>query len=179
MKNNLAMPFSESGITINFPNHDFFCFENCEGYQRLSGYHLKEMDLGWIDRSSGVVYLVELKDFTLANFRETDGSVNIDSRVWDLVKKSVDTCTLLASTIFGNAAGLEIKNCFPKPDFTLNLSDVVLIHILNSTAEQKADLQLVRDSFNQKFKAYKELFGLKQVSVLTYDQAKKYLYWVQ
>ena len=68
---NLITPYTESGITIDLPDEiEFFCFENCEGYRILSGYHFKEMDIGWYDSSENTLYLVELKDFTSKNIKE-------------------------------------------------------------------------------------------------------------
>lgn len=37
--------FTESNITLNFPDANFFRFANCNGYTALSGNHFKEMDV--------------------------------------------------------------------------------------------------------------------------------------
>ena len=34
--------FTESNITLNFPDANFFVFATCEGYTALSGNHFKE-----------------------------------------------------------------------------------------------------------------------------------------
>jgi hypothetical protein len=173
MKQNFNMPFTESGITLHFPDLNYFCFENCEGYQKLSGFHFKEMDAGWFDIESNTVYLVELKDFTNAGLRD-----NIETRVWDLVKKSVDSCVMLASVLIGTDVGKNILACLPSQPF--NFKQVKLIHIIKVNDNQAADIIMIRDSFNDKFKAYKNLFGLKSCSVLTYEQAKRHLAdWVK
>ena len=173
MKQNFNMPFTESGITLHFPDSNYFCFENCEGYQRLSGSFFKEMDAGWFDIENNTVYLIELKDFTNAVLKAD----NIESRVWGLVKKSVDSCAMLASVLIGTDVGKNILACLPQHVF--NFKQVKLIHIINVNDNQKADIQFIRDSFDAKFKSYKHLFGLKGCSVLTYEQAKKHLSFVE
>lgn len=38
------MIITESAITLNFPDNNYFRFQDCEGYQALSGHNFKEMD---------------------------------------------------------------------------------------------------------------------------------------
>lgn len=179
MKQNFNMPFTESGITLHFPDSNYFCFENCKGYQRLSGSFFKEMDAGWFDIENNTVYLIELKDFTNAGLRlETEESKKfLDARVWDLVKKSVDSCAMLAVALLKTDAGKDILTCLPQKSF--ELKQVKLIHIIKANEHQKEEIQFLKDSFNAKFKSYKNLFGLKGYSILTYEQAKKHLSFVE
>jgi hypothetical protein len=59
--------FTESNITLNFPDANFFRFATCEGYTALSGNHFKEMDACWFDAKENLFWLIELKDFSLAS----------------------------------------------------------------------------------------------------------------
>ena len=175
MKQNFTMPFTESGITLKFADENFFCFENCEGYTQFSGNHFKEMDAGWFDVANKILYLVELKDFTQADITSTNG--NAQSRVWDMVKKSIDSCLMLHSILIGAKPSVRIQNCLPQP-FSLDFK-ITLFHIINSSDTQKADIQFLNDSFKAKFRAYKELFGILNSNVIRYDQAKRFLDWVE
>ncbi len=83
MKTNFAMPYTESGITLHFPDNNYFCFENCTLYQKYSGNHFKEMDACWIDVANKTFYLIELKDHTNANLNQTE-TLN---KIVELVKK--------------------------------------------------------------------------------------------
>lgn len=59
--------FTESNITLDFPDHNFFRFSACGGYTALSGNHFKEMDACWYDTYGNIYWLFELKDFSLAS----------------------------------------------------------------------------------------------------------------
>ncbi len=38
------MSISESGITLNFPDNNYFRFQNCKAYQKLSNIHFNFKD---------------------------------------------------------------------------------------------------------------------------------------
>ena len=174
MKQNFTMPFTESGITLDFPDANYFCFENCKGYKQLSGNHFKEMDACWFDSENKYLYLIELKDFTQANISESTD--NMDKRVWDLVKKSIDSCLMLNAILIQTNPATDLQNCMPQVfDRTYSIK---LFHIIHSTAEQKGGIQFLSDSFKKKFLPYKALFGIENSSVVTYEQAKRFLDWV-
>ncbi len=172
MKQNFEMPYTESGITLNFPDNNFFCFENCAGYQQFSGNHFKEMDAGWFDITENKIFLIELK-----NYSDTATSTeNAEKRVWNMIKKSIDSCLMLHSILLGTEPSDDIQRCLPQPfnnDFKIRL-----FHIIHAKAEQRADIQFLSDSFKAKFIAYKALFGVEHANVISYDQAKRFLSWV-
>jgi len=80
--------FTESSITLDFPDSNFFRFSNCRGYTALSGNNFKEMDACWYDTTSNLYWLIELKDFTSAALST---SQNVEDRAWNLLKKAVDS----------------------------------------------------------------------------------------
>ncbi len=172
MKQNFEMPYTESGITLNFPDNNFFCFENCAGYQQFSGNHFKEMDAGWFDTTENKIFLIELKDFTEA----TIVGEYAEKRVWDMIKKSIDSCLMLQSILVGTQPSTDIQSCLPQL-FTRDFK-ISVFHIIHTNEEQKADIQFLSDSFKAKFIAYKALFGVEHANVISYDQAKRFLNWV-
>jgi hypothetical protein len=173
MKTNFTMPYTESGITLNFPDINYFCFEDCKGYTKYSGDNFKEMDAGWFDEKENTLYLIELKDFTKANLSEKESRT---SRVWDLVKKSVDSCVMIRSAILGYNAGNEISKCLP-----INLSvnyKLKVFHILNIEEAQASYIGFINDDFRNKFKAYNDFFNVQGCAVITLKSAKKFLTFI-
>ena len=169
---NLTMPYTESGITIDLPEEiEFFCFENCEGYRMLSGYHFKEMDIGWYNPSEDILYLIELKDFTSKNIREKEIAKQV---VFDLIKKSIDSIAMIMAVKADTPYSSFIRPCLP-PSFKVSTSKITIIHIINCSEDKKTDIQFLRDKFQEHFAAYKKLFAIKHCTVVSVEQAKKFL----
>ncbi len=166
MKNNFTMPFTESGITLNFPDNNYFCFENCRGYQKLSGFHFKEMDACWIDLTNNILYAIELKDYSQANvFQDST------AKVWDLVKKSIDTLSMFLAIMKNTKHSSELSTCLPS-NIDINDFQIKFVHIINTLPNQRTEIQFLQDDFRQKTKAYQKLFSYT-FTILTYQQAKK------
>jgi len=172
MKQNFTMPFTESGITLNFPDSNYFCFENCFGFQTLSAFHFKEMDACWFDTENRILYVIELKDFTNADIEDKDKDI-AKKRVWNLVKKSVDSLCMFLAILNNTQFSTKISSCLP-PNIKLQDFSIKFIHIINCLDKQEG-VQFLRDDFIQKIKPYQMLFDFK-FSILTYQQAKKHLH---
>jgi len=43
------MPFTESSITLNFPDNNYFRLSECDAYKKLQ--HIREMDFCWYDKN--------------------------------------------------------------------------------------------------------------------------------
>jgi hypothetical protein len=56
------MPITESSITLNFPDNNYFRLGDCEGYKILQN-HFAEMDVCWYDSTKDILYLIELKNW--------------------------------------------------------------------------------------------------------------------
>jgi hypothetical protein len=50
--------FTESNITLNFPDANFFRFADCDGYATLSGNYFKEMDACCFDTGDNLYWLI-------------------------------------------------------------------------------------------------------------------------
>ena len=169
---NLVMPYTESGITIDLPDDvEWFCFKNCDGYQKLSGHFFREMDIGWYDSSEDTLYLIELKDFTQKNIKNKDIAKQI---VFDLVKKSIDSIAMIMAVKADTPYSSRISPCLP-PSFNIGTSKIMMIHIINCSEDRKTDIQFLRDKFQERFEAYKKLFEVKYCTVVSVQQARKFL----
>lgn len=158
--------FTESNITLNFPDSNFFRFATCGGYTVLSGNHFKEMDACWYDAQSNLYWLIELKDFTSASL---GNSTNVEDRAWNLLKKAVDCLCMFLSSKHTYPYDTNLNPCLPyTPDSTTQFNFITVVHC-NPT--QAADVQLIHNSFRGKFKPYAELFGITKYVVVEHSRA--------
>jgi hypothetical protein len=159
--------FTESAITLNFPDTNFFRFADCQGYKPLSGHHFKEMDACWYDTASNSFWLFELKDFSLANLTD---SANIEKRAWDITKKAVDTLCMFASSKHAYPYAVsDINVCLPAiPNAATVFRFITIVHC---DPNQRADVQLLNDSFKNKFKPYAKLFAIDFYGVMEHSRA--------
>lgn len=158
--------FTESSITLNFPDTNFFRFERCPGFQGLSGNHFKEMDACWCDTGSNLYWLIELKDFSVADIST---SQNIEARVWNMLKKAVDSLCMFLSGKHAYPYSTNLNACFPvAPNGNTQFKFMIIVHC---NAAQKADVQLMNNSFRNKFKPYADLFGISNYAVVEHSRA--------
>ncbi len=166
----MVMPgFTESSITLNFPDTNFFRFSDCGGYTVLSGNHFKEMDACWFDASANLYWLIELKDFSLATLTTPE---NIENKSWDMVKKAVDSLCMFLSSKHAYLYAANLNPCFnaPPPNNTTQFKFIIIVHC---DVSQKADVQLINEKFKSKFKSYAKLFGITHYTVVEHSSAVK------
>lgn len=158
---------TESNITLNFPDNNYFRFEDCPGYHALSAYSFKEMDACWHDQAGNIYWIIELKDFSLASLST---SPNVEDRAQNIFKKAVASLSMFLSSIHGYSYGSKLNACFPvpPPDKTTKLNFVAIVHCNNA---QIPDVQLIHNSFRNKFKPYAELFDISNYAVIEHAQA--------
>lgn len=160
--------FTESNITLHFPDSNFFRFSTCGGYTAQSGNHFKEMDACWYDADDNIYWLIELKDFSLASLTTPD---TIEKRSWDMVKKAVDSLCMFLSSKHDYPYSANLNSCFPFiPNHTTQFKFVTIVHCDQT---QKPDVQLLNERFRDKFKPYAALFGVINFSVVEHSAAMK------
>lgn len=94
--------FRESGVELDFPNGKWFRFCDLPSYRKLSGYNFKEVDACWQPESRELFYLIELKDYSTGNALTKK---NVESRIDEIVKKSVNSLQMTLSMIFQTQYG--------------------------------------------------------------------------
>ena len=160
--------FTESNITLNFPDNNFFRLASCRVYTRLSGYHFKEMDACWYEVNQNLYWLIELKDFTAANIST---SSTILERALDLVKKAVDSlCMFLSAKHAYPYALAELNPCLPTPVPNANTQFKVVV-IIRCDLSQKTNIPLINEQFKRRFRPYAELFGINHYAVMEHSSA--------
>lgn len=168
--------FTENGISVNFSSN-YFQFENCSEYKKISGLGVKEMDFGWIDTTNDVLWLIELKGYINPNpqnmrFQETDLSQPniIEQKINELLLKSIHSVCMIDNQ------RSDTKNCIPI-NYNSDLK-IKLIHILNIKKEHIVHLNGMSAKLNSEFAAYKAIFNIDTIIVIDYDSAKKLLSFV-
>ena len=167
------MKFTESNIELDLPEADSFRFQDLDSYKKLSSYSFKEADACWYDKDRNRLYLVELKDFTSANLAEAG---NIKTRIFDLIKKSVDSLQMILSIQLKNNYGNKITD-----EMGFELSEnckIKFVMILNINDFQKEALNAIGDKFKVQFKAYETIFDLERPVIINRDKAAEVFSWV-
>ncbi len=162
--------FTESSITLYFPDSNFFRFSNCRGYTALNGNNFKEMDACWYDATCNLYWLIELKDFTSAALSTTQ---NVEDRAWNLLKKAVDSLCMFLSSKHAYPYDIKLNPCLPStPDSTTEFKFITIVHC---SLSQAPDIQLINNSFRRKFKPYADLFGITHYAVLEHSAAIRFI----
>lgn len=180
------MTITESSITLNFPDNNFFRFENCNGHKQLN--HIKEMDVCWYDKAEDILYIIELKNWENNRLIEEDdltiskevidkNKKNIsEHRVNELWKKSLDSVCMFTSILLKRPFSSEIQQCSP---FTITAkTTIILLSIINWTEIDSTYISMINAAYKSKFNSYAKLFGIKTFLVLSKKQASNKFSWV-
>lgn len=181
------MPITESGITLNFPDNNFFRIGDCQGYKDIQN-NFAEMDACWYDSANDTLYIIELKDWKNNRLNEeNDPNYSADEilqmktgisnyRIGNLLKKSIDTTCMFMSILLENQHGLNIQKCAP---FSVTSdTKIVLLSIINWTDSESTYISNVNTQYKSKFNAYAKLFDIKTFLVLTKEKAAERFEWV-
>jgi hypothetical protein len=159
--------FTESNITLNFPDTNFFHFSSCKGYKALSRNHFKEMDACWFEANNNLYWLFELKDYSAASLALPE---TMEKKSWDMVKKAIDSLCMFLSSKHAYPYALDLNPCFPPP-LPTSTTQFKFVTIVHCNEEQKADVQLINEKFKNKFRPYAQLFGITNYSVVEHSAA--------
>jgi hypothetical protein len=166
------MSITESSITLTFPDNNYFRFENCDGYINIQN-HFKEMDACWYDTVNDTIYLIELKDWSVANLSNSEFS---NQRIRDLVKKSIDSVCMLMSILMEKPYSTEIQSCLP---FTISATTKIkLLSIVNCNDADNLFVATVNTEYKSRFNSYAKLFNIGSFMVLTKDRAIQRFSWI-
>jgi hypothetical protein len=182
------MAITESGITLTFPDHRFFRFQDCSGYKAIQN-HLKEVDACWYNQEADELYLIELKQWTTGRLREEDdpdytptGIATLKNRISEsqvdrLIKKFVDSISMFHSVLLGKPHGRQqIQPCMP---FTITPeTKVILLCIVDWTDPDPMYIMALNDRFKEKCLPYSKLHGMKNLGILQKSIACQHFNWI-
>lgn len=118
------MAIIEGSFTLNFPDSNYFRFESCQGYKDIQD-NFKEMDACWYDIANDILYLIELKDWKDGKLvEENDPNFSVQQiqemkrgisqyHIHNLVKKSIDSVSMIMSVLLGKPYATNIQMCMP------------------------------------------------------------------
>jgi hypothetical protein len=181
------MPITESSITLNFPDNNYFRLCDCDGYKAIQN-NFAEMDACWYDQTNDILYIIELKNWGNNSLTEEsdpnyapekilimkEGISNY--RIGNLLKKSVDTTCMFMSILLGKVNGNKIQQCAP---FKIkNTTTIKLLSIINWTDTDITYISNINTQYKSKFLSYAKLFDIKTFLVLSKKQASEKFSWI-
>lgn len=171
-----ALVFEESGFRVHAPAPAFrFC--ELKSYRTLSGRRLKEMDVGWWDKSpegTERLLLLEVKGAEVWQSPPDDPKKPHEYLVRTCVDKATDTLLMLSAawnpTTWGDGLAKELPpQLVPYPgDGALKL-----VFLIDIPAGRRELLLAVRDEINGRLAGRLGIFGIKSVSVIDFEAAQK------
>ena len=178
---------TESSITLNFPDSNFFRFEDCKGYKDIQD-NFKEMDVCWYEEATNTLYIIELKDwkdgklieetdldFPKESIIEKKSKISI-SNISILVKKSLDSVSMFMSMLLEKPYSATIQACSP---FTINkTTKIKLLSIINWTSADQTYISVINSAYKSKFKPYAKLYDIKTFVLMTKQQAMQAYNWI-
>lgn len=166
--------FTESGITLEFDDF-WFRFQGSKVFSGITGIGNKEMDACYRDRNDKIFYAIELKDYS--GIGSIDKS-NVQQRICNIIKKSIDTLQMLLSVKFRNSFGEALETEF-NTDFLLTNLPVRLITIINVSPSNEMMVNALQTKCMSLLKPYSKIWDNVSFSIVTYRQAKKFLSFVK
>ncbi len=181
------MPITESSITLNFPDNNYFRLCDCDGYKAIQD-NFAEMDVCWYDQTNDILYIIELKNWgnnTLVE--ENDPNFTTDEiqkmktgisnyRIENLLKKSVDTTCMFMSILLGKKNSIKIQQC---SQFKIsNNTTIKLLSIINWIDIDSTYISHINTQYKSKFNSYAKLFDIKSFLVLPKYKASQLFSWI-
>lgn len=163
--------FSESNITLDFPTEHWFRFEKSKPYSSISAFHFKEMDACWVKNigsGQSEFYAIELKDYRSSRFNE-----KAETRVWDIVKKVVDTIQMIMSARHQYPFGKKLE---AEKNIDLHTGDVTakFLTIVDIRPEDSPLFAGMKDECLNRLRGYMSVWENIEIYILTKVQAQKY-----
>lgn len=181
------MPITESAITLNFPDENYFRLGDCEGYKAIQN-NFSEMDACWYDVSNDTLYIIELKNWENNSLKEENDISNSvekiqemkngisEFRVRNLLKKSIDSTCMFMSILLEKRNGIKIQNCSP---FIISTNTTIkLLSIINWTDFDYSYISNINTQYRSKFNSYAKLFDIKTFLVLPKNKAMEFFDWI-
>jgi len=180
------MPFTESSITLNFPDNNYFRLSEWDTYKKLQ--HIREMDFCWYDKNDDKLYLIELKDWGDASINEEDdpdiSPEKIEEmkqgitkyRIKNLLEKSIDTLCIFSSILLNRPTGRSINNCAPF-DITVN-TEIILLSVINWNVPDFNYVSDINSAYRSRLNSYAKLFGVRKYHVITKKIAADMFEWI-
>lgn len=163
--------FTESGVNLKIKTDSFFRFANCEAYNHLKGYGIKEMDLVVVNRNK--LNLIELKQLysinnNLFTSRDPENGSTIHDYTMVFKQKIIHSLSMLAT----NRA--KTQNCANVDGFDFENNKIAVFFILNLDGKQK-DLKPFQQYLDLNLKDIKALFKIDSIRIISDSMIEQFL----
>ena len=115
-----------------------------------------------------------MKDWSIANLTNSNFS---EKRIWDLVKKSVDSVSMFVSILLGKPHSTLIQQCSP---FTItNTTKIKVFSIVNCEKSDVPFISFINTEYKSRFSSYAKLFDIDTFLVMTKEKAIQKFQWIE
>ena len=164
------MPYThtENGVTVTFPDTNYFQFAGCPAYTAINSQGVKEMDFIWWQGANDILWMIEMKGYcnpVNRRHQATDLSdkTTSDKKLEELYTKSVHTLCMLQN----NRANTDACCHFPIP---LNAT-YKIVHLLHVHPTHETYLSPLSTVLNNRLKTFKALYNVSSVAIVSYQRA--------
>ena len=164
----------ESGFKVIVPNATSFRLGENPAYRKLSGLGLKEMDIGWWDNANSKLIFLELKGMDIWQEFDRKKDTAHAHLVKSLKGKVTDVLLMMAAIWTGTDVGKELSASMP--DLVHQYpgdGSLKLILLIDTPASRKALLLPVKDAINRTIAGRGRLFGVRHITIVDFDSARK------
>jgi len=158
---------------LTLSNVDCFRVENINPHKRLTNSHLKDIDVCWFDPSSGILYLMEFKDYANPHFLANS---SLNDELDDLINKATDMLMILASIWSNSQKGQEYKNEIPNSCCSLPRKIKIFFVFKLITAQIQNDIPAITTKLRNRLKGRAALFDMNtanDVMIIDLNEASR------
>ncbi len=163
--------YTESDLTIDLTDKEYFRFEALPTYKRLSGENIKEMDFTFIE--DGKLYFLEVKSFEKffkhpqkISFPEAMAELKID-----LPKTLSDALLMMAAVWLETKTGNALKKEGIADSMT-QVKPCILILALDLIESPEANLSVLNTAISSYLNGYLKLYDAKFI-LLSYKELQE------
>lgn len=167
--------FEESGFRVTAPA-PAFRFADLAAYRALSGQQLKEMDVGWWEKSprgTDRLLLLELKGVDVWKSSPTDPTRPREHLIQTCVEKATDALLMLAGAWMATTWGQGLTSELPQLVPATGDAALKLVFLIDIPAGHRELLLPVRDEIKRRLSGRLGIFGVPPVSVIDLESALK------
>lgn len=162
-----TMPHTENGITVHFPDTNYFQFEGCPAYITIKGNGVCEVDFVWWQRANNTLWMVELKGFyDPANPMHSPPDLSNKAKAEKILEKLYDKSVHTLCMIENNRANTSACHGLPITSQTT----YKIVHLLRVHPSHATYLQPLSDELKLRLKTFKALYNVSSIAIVDYDR---------
>ena len=163
-----TMPHTENGITVNFPDTNYFQYEGCPAYITIKGQGVCEMDFVWWQRADNTLWMIELKGFyDRTNPLHEPPDLSNDAKIEKILKNLYDKSVHTLCMVENNRVNTASCHGFP---ITMH-TRYKIIHLVSVHPSHELYLQPLSDKLKLRLATFRALYNVSSVAIVSYQRA--------